>query len=92
MIWSIVNGKRTEQPQGMEKYLNKNGDSGVTHYEIGEDFIEVRFKGKSTVYIYTHALNGKSHIDHMKKLALKGLGLSSYIAEHPSVKDHYKKR
>lgn len=76
----------------MKQYLNKNGGSGVTHYQIGEDYIDIKFEGTSTIYTYTNSLNGKNHIDNMKKLALNGIGLSSYIAEHPSVKNHYKKR
>ena len=50
----------------MTPYKNLDGDSGVTHYEIGADYIGVKFTGKSTVYLYSNATAGKTHIDKMK--------------------------
>jgi hypothetical protein len=76
----------------MERYKNLSGSSGVTHYAIGENFIEVRFEGKSTIYIYDYSLNGKTHIEKMKSLALTGKGLGSYISQHPDVKNNYRKK
>ena len=35
----------------MERYVNQQGDSGVTHYEIGADFIRVQFGGPA-IYVY----------------------------------------
>ena len=36
----------------MERYKNIDGDSGVSEYEIGADFIRVRFSTGAT-YLYT---------------------------------------
>lgn len=62
----------------MESYKNTNGDSGVAGYEIGPDYIRVKFKDGS-VYLYTYASAGSSNIEQMKKLAVSGSGLNSFI-------------
>ena len=63
----------------MEKYLNKNNDSGVSHYEIFDDKINVKFTGKEKIYTYSNHKAGWLHVDNMKNLAQKGSGLNSYI-------------
>ncbi len=63
----------------MEKYLNKNNDSGVSHYEIFEDKIIVKFIGTEKIYSYSNYKAGRQHVDNMKDLAQKGSGLNSYI-------------
>ncbi|HKR06171.1 MAG TPA: hypothetical protein VJY62_16160 [Bacteroidia bacterium] len=73
----------------MHRYKNLSLNSGVTHYSIGNDFIEVKFKNKPAIYIYSYSINGKEHIEKMKKLAAKGQGLSTYISQHPEVKNHF---
>ena len=73
----------------METYKNLNGDSGITHFKIGKDYIEVKFKESVTVYVYHSSKVGKHHIDTMKKLAVSGKGLSAYISQHPEVKNNY---
>ncbi|MCK9399183.1 MAG: hypothetical protein M0Q51_04185 [Bacteroidales bacterium] len=66
----------------MEKYLNKSGNSPITHYEIGIDFIIVRFKGGKD-YIYSYkGKAGKYNVDIMKSLAVRGSGLSAYITKN----------
>jgi hypothetical protein len=75
---------------GMNRYKNISGISGVTHYSIGRDFIKVKFKESPGIYIYDYSLNGAVHIEEMKKAAVKGLGLSTYIAQHPEVKNRYR--
>ena len=62
----------------MERYGNRGGDSGVSAYEIGSDFIRVRFSSGST-YRYSYRKAGQRHVDAMKKLAVSGSGLNSYI-------------
>lgn len=53
-------------------------ESFVKQYEIGENFIRVEFStGKSFLYTYESA--GKEHVEEMKRLALVGDGLNSYI-------------
>jgi len=66
----------------MEQYSNKSGNSPITHYEIGTDYITVRFKGGKD---YTYSYGGKagrSNADTMKGLALSGSGLSAFITRN----------
>lgn len=63
----------------MERYGNRGGNSGVNAYEIGLDFIRVRFNRKPRVYQYSYRRAGSSHVDRMKSLALNGSGLNAYI-------------
>ena len=64
-----------------ERYRILNGDSGVTFYAIGADFIAVQFKDPN-VYIYDHTRPGLAHVEKMKALATGGRGLGSYISQH----------
>ena len=66
----------------MEKYRNSGGDSGVSAYQIGADFISVKFSGTSSTYTYSYKKAGRSHVEQMKVLALSGSGLNSYINRH----------
>jgi hypothetical protein len=67
----------------MENYGNLHGNSNVVAYQIGDDFIVVRFRsGRWTVYTYTHASAGSASIETMKSLARQGYGLNSYISKH----------
>lgn len=70
----------------LQPYRNLNGNSGVSEYEIGPDYIRVRFTG-ATIYVYNHARSGAHHVDQMKLLAAAGRGLATYISRH--VKDAY---
>lgn len=62
----------------MERYKNLGGDSKIIAYEIGNDSIKVQFQGGGT-YTYTYQSAGQATIEHMKKLAIAGHGLNSYI-------------
>ena len=62
----------------MQRYLNKSGDSGISAYEIGNDFIKVRFSSGS-IYTYSYRKAGQGNVDTMKRLAVSGSGLNSYI-------------
>jgi hypothetical protein len=73
----------------MEKYKNRKGDSGVQSYEIGSDFIIVQFVNDGS-YLYNHEIPGSSHVERMKKLAVKGKGLSTYISTN--IKKRYAKK
>jgi hypothetical protein len=73
----------------MESY--KNGDSGITFYEIGEDFIKIWFKDKTEPYTYSNSGINELHINTMKTLAITGKGLATYINQHPEVKNGYDK-
>ncbi|AWK07091.1 hypothetical protein HYN56_23805 [Flavobacterium crocinum] len=62
----------------MERYANRNGQSGVSAYEIGTNYIRIRFSSGS-VYQYSYRKAGQYHVDNMKRLATQGYGLNSYI-------------
>jgi len=59
-------------------YRNLGGNSGVSAYESGVDYITVRFNDGG-IYLYTHASTGVFDIEQMKSLAKRGQGLNSYI-------------
>jgi hypothetical protein len=63
----------------MEHYLNIDGDSGVSGYEIGVDFIRVQFSTGS-IYLYTYSSAGQDKIEQMKVLAQTGNGLNAFIS------------
>ena len=65
----------------LERYRNLGGGSGVTHYEIGPDYIRVQFEGDA-IYVYDHGCPGRRFVDEMKSLAVAGRGLSTYISQH----------
>lgn len=73
----------------MEIYKNLGGDSGVTAYELGTNSITVRFKD-GAAYLYTNQSAGSHKIEQMKKLAMAGHGLNSYI--NLNVKYGYEKK
>jgi hypothetical protein len=58
----------------MELYANYKF-SGVTHYEIGENYIDLKFKGKSKIYRYYVSYQ----VEKMVEFALAGKGLNTYI-------------
>ncbi|HEX9805190.1 MAG TPA: hypothetical protein VGA67_05905 [Candidatus Dojkabacteria bacterium] len=70
----------------MERYKNLGGDSGVVAYEIGDDFIKVRFHDGS-LYLYNYQSAGSNNIETMKELAIAGKGLNSFI--NKVVKNRY---
>lgn len=70
----------------MNHYLNTKGNSGVSRYSAGSDYIDVEFNGTS-VYRYTYASAGKATVEKMKKLAVEGRGLSTYISR--KVRENY---
>lgn len=62
----------------MDRYRNLSGGSNVFAYEIGDDRITVKFNDGST-YLYTNAKTGNRNIEQMKRLAVQGRGLNSFI-------------
>jgi hypothetical protein len=75
----------------MERYRNLSGDSGVEAYELGDDFVKVRFT-PGVVYWYTEASVGARHVAALKRLARRGQGLGTYISQHPEVKSGYARK
>ena len=63
----------------MEKYLNLGGDSGILAYEIGDYYIKVEFPEPHGIYTYSYQRAGRYHVEKMKKLAIDGRGLNTYI-------------
>lgn len=63
----------------MERYRNSGGDSGVSSFEIGTDYITVKFSGSFRSYRYSYRKAGQHHVEIMKRLAISGNGLNSYI-------------
>jgi hypothetical protein len=55
------------------------GESGVTRYAIGPDFIIIEFKSGDT-YRYDSTIPGRAAVATMKKLAVAGHGLATFIS------------
>ncbi len=66
----------------METYSDSGGNSGISAYEIGADYISVQFSNTGKVYTYSYGRAGKGHVDQMKFLARSGSGLNSYIMKN----------
>ena len=62
----------------MEKYRDIDGNSGISTYEVGDDFIIVCF-AKGGVYLYDYFTTGSYHVNNMIRLARMGNGLNGYI-------------
>lgn len=62
--------------------------SGVAAFATGDDFILVQFKD-GRLYLYDDKKPGKHHVEQMKRLALKGKGLTTYINQN--VRENYSK-
>ncbi len=62
----------------MQKYKDIDNDSNIDEFEIGEDYIIVKFLDGSS-YTYTDASAGSQHIEEMKRLASANDGLNAYI-------------
>lgn len=65
----------------MEQYKNISGNSGVSAYECGVDYIDVKFISSERIYRYSYLSAGAENIEHMKALAINGKGLSTFISK-----------
>ena len=65
----------------MKRYANISGNSGVIAYELHPDSIIVRFQDDTT-YEYTSQSAGAIRLASMKRLAIAGRGLSTFISQH----------
>jgi hypothetical protein len=74
----------------MELYANRSGKSGIKGFETGADYIKIWFTSFSEPYLYTYQKPGKRKVERMKKLALLGKGLSTYISQYVK-KDYWRK-
>ena len=73
----------------MIPYKNLSGNSGVKAYESGRGYIKIEFAG-GDVYLYDDEVPGKAFVDAMKKLAVKGKGLATFISKY--VREDYAKK
>lgn len=62
----------------MIAYGNQNGNSGITGYEIGEDYIDVEFRNEK-VYRYHKERIGNLNFFNMVAAACIGSGLNTHI-------------
>ena len=58
-----------------------NTSSGVSHYEIGDTYIRVRFK-TGDVYTYTYSSCSRDDVELMKILAASQDDLNTFINQH----------
>lgn len=63
----------------MQKYKNLGGNSGVDSFEIGADYVTVRFHNAPRLYTYSYQSAGIEKVEQMKNLALSGHGLNEFI-------------
>lgn len=70
----------------MIHYSNLNGNSGVYAYELGNDNIIVQFNSGAK-YLYNYFIPGNFDVEYMKRLAVNGSGLNTYI--NTNVKKRY---
>ena len=63
----------------MQIYLDINHDSNVEAFEIGPDYIDVKFHGTAKIYRYSYRSAGRDNVERMKRLARNGDGLNSFI-------------
>lgn len=66
----------------MHLYGKKKRYSGVVAFSMGDDFILCQFANNLEGYIYNYESAGIDHVEEMKRLALEGEGLTTYIREH----------
>jgi hypothetical protein len=74
--------------RGVRPYLDRSGKSGILEYDILADSIVVRFRS-GEAYEYPEGRIGREHLEEMKRLAVEGRGLATYISRHPDVKNGY---
>ncbi|SDS79621.1 hypothetical protein SAMN05216222_2298 [Pseudomonas prosekii] len=75
----------------MERYKNLGGDSGVIAYELGQGEITVQFAdGAYRNYVYDSIKPGAATVVELRRLAVAGSGLNSYITR--VVRANYSRR
>jgi len=61
------------------KYKNLNGNSNVDSFKINEYSIDVLFNGCRKIYRYSIQSAGRANVENLKRYAINGYGLNSYI-------------
>jgi hypothetical protein len=75
----------------MKPYRTTSGDSGVVGYEIGRNYIRIRFRSNGD-YTYEAGRVGRRHLTEMQRRAEAGRGLATYINAHPEVRNGFSRR
>lgn len=70
----------------MEPYLDLSGRSGVVAFQIGESYIKIQFRNNRRVYVYSSRRINSDKIEHMKRLAVSGAGLNTFINQNSDVR------
>lgn len=70
----------------MQPYPDRAGNSGVVAFGLGDSYIDVEFRGGAR-YRYDGTTPGQQELAIMRRLALAGRGLATYISQH--VRDRY---
>jgi len=73
----------------MKRYKDLGGKSGIDSFELGPRYITVWFSNRSA-YVYNYIKPGRTNTEEMKKLALAGQGLNSYIGKYVGKKFYLK--
>lgn len=74
----------------MISYKNLHGNSNVKCYNISENYIDIEFYNTPLVYRYSNVIPGIHVLNEIKRLAIQGYGLNSFINRY--VKKNYEKR
>jgi len=62
-------------------YRNFAGDSPIRYFAVGPSFIRIWFEDGGG-YEYDHSRPGREHVNAMRRLAMEGRGLATYISRH----------
>ena len=73
----------------MQPYKNLSRNSGIRGYEIRGDSLVLYFK-EGGGYVYDRHKPGAKHVAEMKRLALAGRGLATYLNKH--VRENYARK
>ena len=73
----------------LSRYAALSGRSGIDAYEIRDRSIIVRFK-HAGAYVYSYDMPGADEVEEMKRLAIAGKDLSTYISRN--VRRRYAKK
>lgn len=71
-------------------YKSQNPDAGVSNFEILPDGVILEFTDGECRYLYNAEKPGLVHVNEMKRLALAGDGLTTYVNQQ--VGDNYAAR
>jgi hypothetical protein len=65
----------------VQRYKNLSGKSVIRAYEIYDKSIVIEFRHAGK-YVYNYDRPGREHVEEMKRLAVEGGGLSTYISQN----------